>query len=74
MVHAVYEIYGARVAGQLLTVLGRLFVKYMQLHGFSCRMDDLCLTPDGDRDRTPLRNDWNPSCAMTGKWRDLTAR
>jgi DNA-directed RNA polymerase I subunit RPA1 len=44
MVHAVYEIYGAETAGKLLTALGRLFTKYVQMVGFSCRMEDLVLS------------------------------
>lgn len=41
LVHATYELYGADVAGRLLTALGRLFTNYSQMIGFSCRMDDL---------------------------------
>ena len=45
IVHAVYEIYGPRYAGKLLSIFGRLFTGYLQMFGFSCRMDDLILTP-----------------------------
>ncbi|KDQ18256.1 hypothetical protein BOTBODRAFT_554491 [Botryobasidium botryosum FD-172 SS1] len=51
LVHAVYEIYGAEIAGKLLSILSRLFTKYLQHRAFTCRMDDLCLTPEGDRMR-----------------------
>lgn len=44
MVHSCYELYGPPVAGKLLSILGRLFTKYVQWKGFSCRMDDLRLT------------------------------
>lgn len=54
LVHSVHEIYGAPSAGRLLTIFGRLFTKYVQLRGFSCRMDDLMLTPTGDKWRTDL--------------------
>jgi len=39
-----YELYGASVAGKMLTALGRLFIKYIQFRGFTCRIDDLLLT------------------------------
>ena len=41
LVHACYEVYGPDTAGQLLTALGRLFTRYVQTIGFTCRMDDL---------------------------------
>lgn len=54
LVHSVYELYGAEVAGQLLGILSRLFTKYLQHRAFTCRMDDLALTPDGNATRTIL--------------------
>ncbi|TPX70811.1 DNA-directed RNA polymerase [Spizellomyces sp. 'palustris'] len=54
LVHAVYEIYGPPFAGKLLSILGRLFTSYLQMVGFSCRMDDLRLTPSGDNRRREL--------------------
>ncbi|KAG8969894.1 hypothetical protein FRC03_000140 [Tulasnella sp. 419] len=48
LVHSVYEIYGAEVAGRLLSILSRLFTKFLQHRAFTCRMDDLLLTPDAD--------------------------
>ncbi|KAF9226653.1 beta and beta-prime subunits of DNA dependent RNA-polymerase [Gyrodon lividus] len=54
LVHSVYELYGATVAGQLLGILSRLFTKFLQHRAFTCRMDDLALTPDGDRKRTVI--------------------
>ena len=51
LVHAVYEVYGPRYAGKLLTVLGRLFTTYLQHRGFTCGIDDLRLTSDGDQAR-----------------------
>ncbi|KAG8857445.1 hypothetical protein FRB96_005744 [Tulasnella sp. 330] len=52
MVHSVYELYGAEVAGRLLSILSRLFTKFLQHRAFTCRMDDLLLTPEADRIRT----------------------
>jgi DNA-directed RNA polymerase I subunit RPA1 len=54
LVHAVYEVYGPPYAGKLLSILGRLFTGYLQFAGFTCRMDDLILTPEGDKIRRTL--------------------
>ncbi|KAI0221375.1 hypothetical protein L0F63_002357 [Massospora cicadina] len=54
LVHTVYELYGAPMAGKLLGILGRLFTKYCQSYGFTCRMDDLLLTEEGDAWRRDL--------------------
>ncbi|KAJ3741485.1 RNA polymerase I largest subunit [Lentinula detonsa] len=54
IVHSVYELYGADVAGSLLGILSRLFTKFLQHRAFTCRMDDLMLTPEGDRKRTEI--------------------
>jgi len=54
LVHSVYELYGAETAGQLLGILSRLFTKFLQHRAFTCRMDDLALTPQADRKRTTI--------------------
>ncbi|KAJ2998867.1 hypothetical protein HDV02_003977 [Globomyces sp. JEL0801] len=59
LVHAVHEVYGPVYAGKLLSILGRLFTAYLQSAGFSCRMDDLLLTPEGDKVRKDLINSAN---------------
>ncbi|OMJ28106.1 DNA-directed RNA polymerase I subunit rpa1 [Smittium culicis] len=51
LVHAIYELYGAGTASKLLGMLSRLFVCYLQHTGFSCSIDDLRLTSDGEHDR-----------------------
>ncbi|RKP17001.1 beta and beta-prime subunits of DNA dependent RNA-polymerase, partial [Rozella allomycis CSF55] len=51
MVHSCYELYGADIAGKLLTSLGRLFTKYLQMIGFTCRMDDLIVKKEYDDHR-----------------------
>lgn len=48
LVHSIHEIYGSHTAGQLLSVLGRLFTRYITSVGFTCGMDDLHLTAEGD--------------------------
>src|ERR1700691_5908323 len=54
LVHSVYELYGADTAGKLLGILSRLFTKFLQHRAFTCRMDDLALTPDGNGRRSDL--------------------
>lgn len=56
LVHNVYEIYGPESAGMLLSILCRLFIKFIQHHGFTCRMDDLILTKEGNKWRRDLLN------------------
>ncbi|KAJ1923261.1 hypothetical protein IWQ60_005983 [Tieghemiomyces parasiticus] len=51
LVHHLHELYGPHLAGRMLSVLSRLFTKYLQMRAFTCRMDDLRLTPEGDRAR-----------------------
>ncbi|KAF8076601.1 hypothetical protein FPV67DRAFT_1573909 [Lyophyllum atratum] len=54
LVHSVYELYGPDSAGQLLGILSRLFTKFLQHRAFTCRMDDLTLTPEGNAKRDTL--------------------
>lgn len=54
LVHSVYELYGPEIAGKLLSILSRLFTKFLQHRAFTCRMDDLTLTPDGDARRSEI--------------------
>lgn len=51
LVHSVYDVYGAEPAGRLLSIFSRLFTKYLQHRAFTCRMDDLALTPQGEKAR-----------------------
>ena len=51
LVHSIFEIYGPETAGKLLSVLSRLFTKFLQQNAFSCRIDDLMLSPEGDKVR-----------------------
>jgi DNA-directed RNA polymerase I subunit RPA1 len=54
LVHSVHELYGPAVAGRLLGVLSRLLTKYLQHRAFTCRMDDLILTAEGERLRKEI--------------------
>lgn len=53
-VHACYEIYGSRVAADLLTTLGRLFTCYLQFAGHTCALEDLTLNKDAEKRRRKL--------------------
>lgn len=57
LVHAVYEIYGAESAGRLLSIFSRLFTMWLQHNAFSCRMDDLVLSSEGDATRQKILKD-----------------
>lgn len=54
MIHAVFELYGPETAGKLLTALSRLLTRYDQYIGFTCRMDDILVTPEADARRRAL--------------------
>jgi len=67
LVHSVYELYGPEIAGKLLGILSRLFTKFLQHRAFTCRMDDLVLTPEGDRKRDKLlekAKNWGTEAAI----------
>ncbi|KUL88690.1 hypothetical protein ZTR_05210 [Talaromyces verruculosus] len=53
-IDAVHEIYGNTVAGSLLSILGRLLTRYLNMRAFSCGIEDLRLTPEGDRKRVEI--------------------
>lgn len=48
IVHSLHEVYGPTVAGKALSVLGRLFTNYIMMTAFTCGMDDLRLTDEGN--------------------------
>lgn len=56
LVHSIHEIYGAHSAGSFLSVLGRLFTRYVTSIGLTCGMDDLHLTAEGDQWRRDILN------------------
>ncbi|KAL6873364.1 hypothetical protein ACP4OV_013446 [Aristida adscensionis] len=51
MVHTVHELYGADAAGILLSTFSRLFTLFLQLHGFTCGVDDLLPSQESDKQR-----------------------
>uniref|UniRef100_A0A0R0KYG7 DNA-directed RNA polymerase subunit n=1 Tax=Glycine max TaxID=3847 RepID=A0A0R0KYG7_SOYBN len=56
------ELYGSNVAGNLLSALSRLFTTFLQMHGFTCGVDDLMLTEGKDVERMNQLN----SCEIIG--------
>ena len=50
-IHAVYEAYGHTIAGKLLSILGRLLTRLLNMRAFSCGMEDLLLTEAGEKTR-----------------------
>jgi len=72
LVHAVHEAYGPHKAGLLLNSLGRLFTAYIQYYaGHSCRMEDLVLKRDADRDRRALvQKAYNQGMRAAAAWAD----
>ncbi|KAF8395746.1 hypothetical protein HHK36_019697 [Tetracentron sinense] len=51
LVHTVQELYGSNTAGILLSVLSRLFTVFLQMHGFTCGVDDLLIVRHYDMER-----------------------
>lgn len=51
MVHAAHEAYGSAIASKLLSCLGRLLTRLLNMRAFSCGMDDLRLTDLGEAAR-----------------------
>jgi DNA-directed RNA polymerase I subunit RPA1 len=63
IIHSLHEVYGPDVAGKALSVLGRLFTTYIMMIGFTCGMDDLRLTAEGNK----WRNDILKESVDTGR-------
>ncbi|OJK04708.1 hypothetical protein ASPACDRAFT_74279 [Aspergillus aculeatus ATCC 16872] len=51
LVDAIHEIYGHTIAGRLISILGRLLTRFLNMRAFTCGIDDLRLTKEGDRVR-----------------------
>ena len=51
LVHAVYEAYGHLIAGRLLSIIGRLLTKFLNMHAFSCGIEDLILNEKAEKNR-----------------------
>ena len=44
LAHSFQELYGDELTGFLLTAICRLTINFLQMRGFTCGLDDLCLT------------------------------
>ncbi|KAL9051276.1 MAG: hypothetical protein Q9162_006119 [Coniocarpon cinnabarinum] len=51
LVHAVYEAYGHVAAGKFISILGRLLTLLLGMRAFSCGIEDLIVTQDGESKR-----------------------
>lgn len=54
MVHSLHEAYGPKVAALCLSILGRLFTNVTMMQAFTCGMDDLRLTDEGNQWRKSI--------------------
>ncbi|KAI6228249.1 DNA-directed RNA polymerase subunit [Aphelenchoides besseyi] len=51
LIHCCFELYGPKIAVQVLSCLSRLFPRYLQWHGFTLGVADILVTPEADRKR-----------------------
>ncbi|KKK14769.1 hypothetical protein P175DRAFT_0522137 [Aspergillus ochraceoroseus IBT 24754] len=51
LVDSIHEIYGHTVAGRLISIIGRLLTRFLNMRAFTCGIDDLRLTEEGNRMR-----------------------
>ncbi|KAI1636743.1 DNA-directed RNA polymerase-like protein [Biscogniauxia mediterranea] len=51
LIHSIHEIWGPEVAARLLSCMGRLLTRFLNMRAFTCGMDDLRLTPEGEKTR-----------------------
>eukprot|EP01022_Parablepharisma_sp_SALTPOND_P026873 TRINITY_DN650_c0_g2_i2.p1 TRINITY_DN650_c0_g2~~TRINITY_DN650_c0_g2_i2.p1 ORF type:complete len:3079 (-),score=321.26 TRINITY_DN650_c0_g2_i2:17406-26642(-) len=54
LVHAFHELYGPKMAAELLNCLGKLFTAFLQIHGFTCPMNHLILNQKAEKTRKKL--------------------
>lgn len=51
LINGIYETYGHTIAGRVLSIVGRLLTKLLHMRAFSCGVEDLVLTKEGDEAR-----------------------
>ncbi|KAM3414009.1 DNA-directed RNA polymerase subunit [Cercospora zeina] len=74
-VNAVYEAYGHTIAGRLLSVLGRLLTKLEHMRAFSCGVEDVIFTRNGEVNRRKaLADAENIGLAVASKYVTLDAQ
>jgi DNA-directed RNA polymerase I subunit RPA1 len=52
LISCVHEVYGPSITGKLIGILGRLITKFHNMHPFTCGLDDLFLTEEGEFERS----------------------
>lgn len=48
LMHAFFELYGSSLTGKLFTALAKLLSAHLQMHGFTCGLDDLLVHKDAE--------------------------
>ncbi|KAI0518577.1 hypothetical protein F5B22DRAFT_644885 [Xylaria bambusicola] len=56
-IHSIHEIWGPESAARLLSCMGRLLTRFLNMRAFTCGMDDLLLTPEGEKKRKEVLQD-----------------
>ncbi|KAL3468042.1 hypothetical protein BJX64DRAFT_83490 [Aspergillus heterothallicus] len=54
LIDSIHEVWGHAIAGKLISILGRLLTRYLNMRAFTCGIDDLRLTDEGNRKRKEL--------------------
>lgn len=54
LIHCFYELTDSKRTGRLLSGLSRLFCNFLQMHGFTCSLEDLFMTPEFEQTRKDL--------------------
>jgi len=54
LVHSIYELYGGKISGLLLSVFGRLFTTFLQHTGFTLGVEDILVLPDAEEKRCEI--------------------
>ncbi|KAI3341697.1 hypothetical protein F4824DRAFT_449726 [Ustulina deusta] len=56
-IHSIHETWGPESAARLLSCMGRLLTRFLNMRAFTCGMDDLRLTPQGEKQRKEVLQD-----------------
>jgi DNA-directed RNA polymerase I subunit RPA1 len=62
LVHAVVELHGPVLAGDLISALSRLLTAFLQAYGMTCGMDDLLLQPASEVGRRAALDEAQRAC------------
>ena len=69
LINGIYEAYGEIIAGRALSIIGRLLTKLLHMRAFSCGVEDLILTQEGDKARLEeLRKAENTGFEVASKY------